>query len=193
MSNQNRRKLLKSIAAGTGAVVAGKSLPENWTKPVVDSVILPTHAQTSMRLFAGDGIVQASISDGSLGLASLASGLINAAHAGVEPGQARGTFCATEMGDSIEIKFQNNQDTVLRMGTVPVSGEGTISSVAFSPDYDCGADPGDPDWDMACTIDAITDDYIDISLDHYEDGWRTYRVSRATACNLPALTGEGSC
>jgi len=46
-SSENRRKLLKSIAAGSGAIVAGKSLPENWARPVVDSVILPAHAQTS--------------------------------------------------------------------------------------------------------------------------------------------------
>jgi hypothetical protein len=47
MSDQSRRKLLKSIAAGSGAVIAGKSLPESWTKPVVDSVMLPAHAETS--------------------------------------------------------------------------------------------------------------------------------------------------
>ena len=47
MSDQSRRKLLKSIATGSGAIVAGKSLPESWSKPVVDSVLLPVHAQTS--------------------------------------------------------------------------------------------------------------------------------------------------
>jgi hypothetical protein len=46
-SNESRRKLLKSIAAGSGAVIAGKSLPENWSRPVVDSVMLPAHAETS--------------------------------------------------------------------------------------------------------------------------------------------------
>lgn len=46
-SSESRRKLLKSIATSSGAVVAGKSLPESWTRPVVDSVILPAHAQTS--------------------------------------------------------------------------------------------------------------------------------------------------
>ena len=46
-SSDSRRKLLKSIAAGSGAIVAGKSLPESWSKPVVDSVMLPAHAQTS--------------------------------------------------------------------------------------------------------------------------------------------------
>ena len=47
MSDKSRRKLLKSIAAGSGAIVAGKSLPESWSRPVVDSVMLPAHAQTS--------------------------------------------------------------------------------------------------------------------------------------------------
>lgn len=43
-SNEARRTVIKSIAAG-GAIVAGKSLPEEWSKPVVDSVFLPAHAQ----------------------------------------------------------------------------------------------------------------------------------------------------
>lgn len=47
MSDQSRRKLLKSIAAGSGAFVAGKNLPETWSRPIVDSVLLPAHAQTS--------------------------------------------------------------------------------------------------------------------------------------------------
>ena len=46
-SSESRRNLLKSIAAGGGAIVAGKTLPEKWTAPVVDSVLLPAHAQTS--------------------------------------------------------------------------------------------------------------------------------------------------
>jgi anaerobic selenocysteine-containing dehydrogenase len=49
----SRRKLLKSIAAGTGAVVAGKSLPESWSRPVVDSVMLPAHAATSIQSYYG--------------------------------------------------------------------------------------------------------------------------------------------
>jgi hypothetical protein len=46
-SNDSRRKLLKSIAAGSSAVVAGKALPESWSKPVIDSVMLPVHAATT--------------------------------------------------------------------------------------------------------------------------------------------------
>ncbi len=43
----SRRKLLKSILAGGGVAVAGRGLPEQWTKPVVDAVLLPAHAQTT--------------------------------------------------------------------------------------------------------------------------------------------------
>ncbi len=68
MSNKNptdsRRKLLKSIAAGSGAVVAGKSLPESWSKPVVDSVMLPAHAETTEADSEGGGIDITNCDDG---------------------------------------------------------------------------------------------------------------------------------
>ena len=50
MPNQNtnrtdRRKLLAIIGVGGVAAVA---IPSRWSKPIIDSVILPAHAQTSM-------------------------------------------------------------------------------------------------------------------------------------------------
>lgn len=42
-----RRKLLKSAVAGGGAVTVAKMLPDQWARPVVDTVMLPSHAQTS--------------------------------------------------------------------------------------------------------------------------------------------------
>ena len=47
MSNEKRRSLLKSISAASGTIVTGKNLPESWKQPVVDSVVLPAHAQSS--------------------------------------------------------------------------------------------------------------------------------------------------
>ncbi len=44
---EGRRRLLKALAVGGGAVVGGNSLPESWMKPVIESVVLPTHAQAS--------------------------------------------------------------------------------------------------------------------------------------------------
>ncbi|MGA8259330.1 MAG: twin-arginine translocation signal domain-containing protein [Arenicellales bacterium] len=47
---RSRRNLLKSLAAGGGALVTAKSLPGSWVAPVVDSVVLPAHAATSAHL-----------------------------------------------------------------------------------------------------------------------------------------------
>ena len=44
-----RRKLLKSVVAGSGAATVAKMMPDEWARPVVDSVMLPSHARTSMR------------------------------------------------------------------------------------------------------------------------------------------------
>lgn len=46
-TTNSRRRLLKTALVGSGAVIAGKSLPENWSRPVVDAISLPAHAQTS--------------------------------------------------------------------------------------------------------------------------------------------------
>lgn len=45
---RSRREFVKKLAAGS-AVAAGASqvLPKEWVKPVVDSVVLPVHAQSS--------------------------------------------------------------------------------------------------------------------------------------------------
>lgn len=45
-SAEPRRRLLKTVAAGGGALGLG-ALPGKWAKPMVASVILPAHAQTS--------------------------------------------------------------------------------------------------------------------------------------------------
>lgn len=44
--SSGRRRLLSALTLGGGALAA-KSLPERWTQPVVDSVVLPAHAQSS--------------------------------------------------------------------------------------------------------------------------------------------------
>lgn len=45
--NAARRRILKRLVAGGGIVATGKMMPDGWNKPVVESVILPAHAQTS--------------------------------------------------------------------------------------------------------------------------------------------------
>jgi hypothetical protein len=43
----SRRKILKTLAAGSGVLAAGANLPEKWGRPTVTSIVLPAHAQTT--------------------------------------------------------------------------------------------------------------------------------------------------
>lgn len=43
----SRRRLLKSLMVGGSILTISRSLPEKWVRPVVESVVLPAHAQTS--------------------------------------------------------------------------------------------------------------------------------------------------
>ncbi|MDZ7842411.1 MAG: hypothetical protein U5R46_16555 [Gammaproteobacteria bacterium] len=45
--NEPRRRLIKALASGGGIVATGSLLPTSWRTPVIDSVVLPGHAQTS--------------------------------------------------------------------------------------------------------------------------------------------------
>jgi len=44
-ARQSRRRTLKTL--GIGAIAGSQSLPEQWMKPVVSSIIMPAHAQTT--------------------------------------------------------------------------------------------------------------------------------------------------
>jgi hypothetical protein len=152
-SSESRRKLLKSIAAGSGAIVAGKSLPESWSRPVVDSVMLPAHAQISMRIFGANnapisdiGSIFQSESDSMLArlFDSAIKGLIPAAEAGgigipdiSDP--TNYSSCATVNGSNLETWFQLYADTFLLAdytGTLPLSGQSSLSLTIYGESCD---------------------------------------------------------
>jgi hypothetical protein len=43
--SESRRKLLKTLATGAGAVAGVNILPKKWTTPIVDTLEVPLHAQ----------------------------------------------------------------------------------------------------------------------------------------------------
>jgi hypothetical protein len=45
--DQTRRKMMKKLAVGAGALAGYSMLPEQWTRPIVGQVALPAHAATS--------------------------------------------------------------------------------------------------------------------------------------------------
>ena len=148
-SSESRRKLLKSIAAGSGAIVAGKSLPESWSRPVVDSVMLPAHAETSMRIFGADneplmiGSIFESASDSMLTrlFDSAIEGLVPSAIAGgkgINPNSY--SACAEVNGSNLETWFQLFDDMYLigdYAGTLPLSGKGNFSLTVYGDEETC--------------------------------------------------------
>ena len=125
-SSESRRKLLKSIAAGSGAVIAGKNLPENWARPVVDSVMLPAHAQTSgirtFFLFSSTGfLVFNSELNGTTAeelIARSEQGPLSWFVKSAEAQGANNAICVTTDGSTYQVKYQDGQDTYTGSGAV---------------------------------------------------------------------------
>ncbi len=44
---KERRRTLRTILAGGVLVSGSQAVPRTWTKPMVDSIVLPVHAQTT--------------------------------------------------------------------------------------------------------------------------------------------------
>lgn len=86
----SRRRLLKTALLGGASVTAFKLAPESWTRPVVEAVSLPAHAQTSLTLPDGSwASVAESIGPGPARDRGLGERLLNAilpeARAGLAP------------------------------------------------------------------------------------------------------------
>ncbi|MFW2440424.1 MAG: hypothetical protein ACN4GR_13770 [Arenicellales bacterium] len=143
MSDKSRRKLLKSIAAGSGAVIAGKSLPESWTRPVVDSVMLPAHAQTSPALpvsFFGASVIPATLASLD-NQSSPFDSLVPTAHAQGGPGPNRrfAVQALLQGVDSYAVSINNLAATiqgggdVVRSGTLNIDGTPSTLTVTDNP------------------------------------------------------------
>ncbi len=58
LNNDDRRKAVRNILAGSGVVAAATA--GKWSQPVIDAVILPAHAQTSVLAFSMSGNIEGS-------------------------------------------------------------------------------------------------------------------------------------
>jgi len=135
MSNKelSRRRLLKKLAAGSGALGAVSALPEKWRKPVVDSVILPAHAATTTAPASCNGKIAGSWSVS----AHSANGVVNFTTTYVlsnngtytESGIAAGTWSLS--GNTVTLTSSGG-DTLTGAITPPncnaMSGNGTVDN-----------------------------------------------------------------
>jgi len=111
-----RRKLLKSLATGGGIAM----LPTHWSRPAVQSVVLPVHAQTTC------GAVYA---------------ITNFVTFGFDNDESA-TICAVVCGDTAQVTFQAFFDRdppqggsdLRRTGNIPTNGAtGTMAVTQTSP------------------------------------------------------------
>lgn len=99
--SKNRRKVVKCLLGGSGGTLAGVSIPTSWTKPVVNAVILPVHATTSVG--GGGGETPGSIcseqfcfnSDGYFFVINVEGDLISAIVSGVLDGSGEGVISSS--------------------------------------------------------------------------------------------------
>jgi len=174
MSNEKRRKLLKSIAAGSGAVIAGKSLPGSWSRPVVDVVAMPAHAQTSGRIYSDSLSVGSLEQDGETLFARLSDALI--ARAEAQTDNAAG--CAIEMGGVFDVWIQYLQtfpQDIINEWTGTLDPAAASNMLKHTQDNGCNV-LSMPDIEV--TITELTDAGITVSI----SGYGPVPLVRATAC-----------
>ena len=126
--DNSKRKLLKSFAAGSGAIIASQALPEQWAEPVIDTVILPAHAETTEELPTYSYWDSAAVASG-VGEIVPPSGV---------------AACVIVIGDMATVTWQGSNNNLRRTASVALSGTpGTATIQASSPgcsDYDSAKD-----------------------------------------------------
>jgi len=75
----NRRKLLKLLTSGSGTAIVS-TLPTTWTAPIIESVFVPAHAQTTGPYTEFGGVIgtqTASVLNDAIGLAHAADDFVD--------------------------------------------------------------------------------------------------------------------
>ena len=145
--NEGRRKALKKIAAGTSVLIGYSLLPEKWSLPIIQSVVLPAHAATSGEVppppvvpsFVQCTIEWLSGDQGTGGISFVVTGSITPA--GIYPIQV--AFSTEGVVDSGTFPLNTDPTGVYSIGIGPGSGPGytqvtvVVTSTAVSGSTTC--------------------------------------------------------
>jgi hypothetical protein len=182
VENKNpRRSLLKAIAGAGSLYTAGKLLPETWTRPVVDAVSLPAHAQTSGTYF-DEVVVPFIVDGGSPGGGGILDLIVPTAHA--QTASTRGYICVVPSGANAQVDVVIPDDLFGR-------GDGGIHLSAVAP---IGGGP------VALSVEAVGENCKEpksswsVRLDSLAKGtvfegsylWFNFDLPQQD-CNLPSL------
>lgn len=195
-SSESRRKLLKTIAAGGGAVIAGKSLPESWSRPVVDSVILPAHAQTSARIYSQIVFSENEYND------SLFAKAMDMMVPTAEAQERRLPYvCISILGNIASVAFMGPAYNMIRRGNITLDENmGGFGQIVATNPQDVSQNGACPDMVVGCgvtclarpaKIQANNEEFVVFGIKDLEGGrWVTVKVYRTDSCGPePALTG----
>lgn len=156
--HRSRRKLLVGLAGLASATAAGWRLPDQWIRPVVNSVVLPAHAVTSPETqYFGLSLSRTRVSDPDDG-------------GGTSPVHA----CVIVSGSSATVTLQGAENIARRSGDIPLDGTaGVLESVG--QDSSCPWDstpPGFPPTQSA-SVENLSGESVTLRVSrqlHWEDG-----------------------
>ncbi|MGH1540253.1 MAG: hypothetical protein ACRBHB_07510 [Arenicella sp.] len=179
-TNQSRRKIL------TGSAIAGVSAAAIWHKPILQSVVLPAHAQTSVvspalpASFFGANVT-AQVVDNHEPFSPLDL-FIGPVHAGRPTRIPSFNLQATLVGtDSYAITLINQNLTTIRQGTLNVDGTpGLLTTTETCPQSEGG------DFDIPATIQEVGDTMLLLQIQRQNGDFLNIEVTPGSG-SLPAL------
>jgi len=180
----SRRRLLKQLTTAGGAAATLQALPAAWVRPMVQSTILPAHAQMTGVAYFGTELSNESFSDSDRGFKwfdKLADAVVPKARA-----VSLYSACATPMGDQVLVIWQNPTNARRWQGNLPANGGiGTMAEIARSPN--CTVDP--PCSTIFARIIEMGASGVRVEIKTCKSGYILFTIPPSTACNLPPLDG----
>jgi hypothetical protein len=122
--NSSRRRAIKSLVGAAAVTGATAARPERWFQPLIETVVLPAHAQASVLMFGGAGLAVAAVGslDDGTRVAKWMSRMLDSVVPVAEAGPEAATICSTLNGNLLTITFQGSNNTGMRQGTLNIDG-----------------------------------------------------------------------
>lgn len=118
MPNPTRRDFLKTASAITSLMVTAKALPETWTRPVINSVLLPAHAQLSTITSPASYSIQC--------------GVLNLTNSGGGNYIVSFTYTPVDSSGALDNQLVNTVYTVTDQNNTVLFGPNTLTNTRFA-------------------------------------------------------------
>jgi len=150
VKDETRRKLLKGLAV---------TIPAAWTRPIVESVVLPAHAVTTGSTYFSAAASRERTNAGEIGPIWI---------------------CAVLVDNSLDVTTQGTNNTGRRRGTIPLSGTGVLQPQQLSADTSCEGFVLNP---QNAVVEAISASSVSLLVTTENTGFRV--TVPASPCGAP--------